>query len=85
LPFRLGGARLCRRKPPSNSICHTLIPSKIGKYEIVRELGRGATSAVFEAVDPFTARRVAVKWVLPEALHDKDHGRRYRKLFITEA
>jgi len=62
-----------------------LIPSKIGKYEIVRELGRGATSAVFEAVDPFTARRVAVKWVLPEALHDKDHGRRYRKLFITEA
>jgi serine/threonine protein kinase len=62
-----------------------LIPSKIGKYEIVRELGRGATSAVFEAVDPFTSRRVAIKWVLPEALRDKDHGRRYRKLFITEA
>jgi len=60
-------------------------PTKIGKYEIVRELGRGATSAVFEAVDPFTARRVAIKWVLPEALRDKEHGRRYRKLFITEA
>jgi serine/threonine protein kinase len=62
-----------------------LIPQKIGKYEIVSELGRGATSAVFEAVDPFSGRRVAIKWVLPEALQDKDHGRRYRKLFITEA
>ena len=60
-------------------------PEKIGKYEIVRELGRGATSAVYEAVDPFSARRVAIKWVLPEALQDKEHGRRYRKLFITEA
>jgi serine/threonine protein kinase len=61
------------------------LPSKIGKYAIIRELGRGATSAVFEAVDPFTNRRVAIKWVLPEALQHKDHGRRYRKLFITEA
>jgi serine/threonine protein kinase len=40
--------------------CHILTPSKIGKYEIVRELGRGATSAVFEAVDPFTGRHVAI-------------------------
>lgn len=62
-----------------------LTPSKIGKYEIVRELGRGATSAVYEAVDPFTGRRVAVKWVLPETLKDTEHGKRYRKLFITEA
>ena len=62
-----------------------MTPTRIGKYEIVRELGRGATSAVFEALDPFTGRRVAIKWVLPEALRDKDHGKRYRKLFITEA
>jgi eukaryotic-like serine/threonine-protein kinase len=65
--------------------CHILTPSKIGKYEIVRELGRGATSAVFEAVDPFTGRHVAIKWVLPEALRDREYGKRYRKLFITEA
>jgi serine/threonine protein kinase len=62
-----------------------LTPQKIGKYEIVRELGRGATSIVYEAVDPFTGRRLAIKWVLPEALQDKDHGKRYHKLFITEA
>ncbi len=62
-----------------------MIPSKIGKYEIVSELGRGATSAVFQAVDPFTNRQVAIKWVLPEALKDREHGKRYKKLFITEA
>ena len=61
------------------------MPEKIGKYEIVREIGRGATSAVYEAVDPFTGRRVAIKWVLPEALHDRQNGKRYRKLFVTEA
>lgn len=60
-------------------------PAKIGKYEIVAELGRGATSAVYEARDPFTGRRVALKWVLPETLSDREHGRRYRKLFVTEA
>ena len=58
---------------------------KIGKYEIIRQLGKGATSAVFLARDPFTGRQVAVKVVYPEALGDKEYGRRYRKLFVTEA
>jgi serine/threonine protein kinase len=58
---------------------------KIGKYEIVRELGKGATSVVYEAVDPFQERHVAIKVVLSEALANKEHGRRYRKLFLTEA
>jgi serine/threonine protein kinase len=58
---------------------------RIGKYEIIRELGKGATSAVFEALDPFVNRHVAIKMVYPEALGDKDHGKRYRKLFLTEA
>ena len=58
---------------------------KIGKYEIIRELGKGATSCVYEALDPFVNRHVAVKVVFAEALGDKEHGRRYRKLFLTEA
>ena len=58
---------------------------KIGKYEIVRELGKGATSVVYEAIDLFQDRRVAIKAVFPEALGDKEHGKRYRKLFLTEA
>src|SRR6476646_5770001 len=58
---------------------------KIGKYEIIRELGKGATSVVYEALDPFVNRHVAMKVVMQEALGDKEHGRRYRKLFVTEA
>ena len=56
---------------------------KIGKYEIIRELGKGATSVVYEALDPFVNRHVAMKVVMQEALGDKEHGRRYRKLFVT--
>jgi serine/threonine protein kinase len=59
--------------------------SKIGKYEVIRELGKGATSAVYQALDPFQNRQIAIKVVFPEALGDKEHGRRYRKLFVTEA
>ena len=58
---------------------------KIGKYEIIKEIGRGATSVVYKAYDPFQDREVAVKAVFPEALGDQEHGRRYRKLFVTEA
>lgn len=58
---------------------------RIGKYEIIKELGRGATSVVYKAYDPFQDREVAVKAVYPEALGDDEHGHRYRKLFVTEA
>jgi serine/threonine protein kinase len=58
---------------------------KIGKYEILRELGKGATSEVYLANDPFAARQVAVKVVKQEALGDKEHGKRFQKLFLTEA
>jgi len=58
---------------------------KIGKYELIKEIGKGATSAVYQAYDPFQNRQVAIKVVFPEALGDKEHGKRYRKLFVTEA
>ena len=58
---------------------------KIGKYQISKELGKGATSVVYLAVDPFANRKVAIKVVQREVLGDKEHGRRFRKLFLTEA
>ena len=61
------------------------LPQKIGKYEVISELGKGATSAVYRAYDPFQSRQVAIKVVFPEALGDQEYGRRYRKLFVTEA
>jgi serine/threonine protein kinase len=58
---------------------------KVGKYEIIRELGRGATSAVYLANDAFADRQVAIKLVRADALGDKEYGKRFNKLFLTEA
>ncbi len=58
---------------------------KIGKYEVVRELGKGATSIVYLASDPFANRQVAIKFVHAAVLEDKEVGKRFQKLFLTEA
>lgn len=58
---------------------------KIGKYDIVRELARGATSTVFLCKDPFTRRQVAVKVAFPGILKDPERGTLYTHLFLNEA
>lgn len=58
---------------------------KIGKYEIVRKLGSGATSSVYLALDPFTQQQVAIKLFDMEKLVEHSHSKKYRKLLMTEA
>jgi serine/threonine protein kinase len=59
--------------------------TQIGKYPVLRKLGEGGTSEVYLCNDPFNARDVAIKVAFPEQFHDPDGGRRYKKLFLTEA
>jgi serine/threonine protein kinase len=61
------------------------IPAHIGKYEIRSKLGEGATSTVYLGYDAFAGRDVAVKEILPEVLKDKEKGRLYQHLLVTEA
>jgi eukaryotic-like serine/threonine-protein kinase len=61
------------------------LPQQIGKYPIIRELGRGATSVVYLARDPFANREVAIKVIKNQSLQDTDLRRRYRKVFLNEA
>ena len=57
---------------------------RIGKYEIVRKLGSGATSTVYLALDQFNDQEVALKLFNPAALGDM-RANAYRKLLLTEA
>ena len=58
---------------------------KIGKYQVVRKLGEGATSEVYLCHDPFAGREVAIKVVFPDSIADDENRNLFRKLFITEA
>ncbi len=58
---------------------------KVGKYEIVKELGHGATSTVYLALDPFSQQQVALKVFNLDNLHDTNRAKAYRKLLLTEA
>ena len=49
------------RAVPVNAVAPDPVPSSIGKYHVLRELGRGATANVYLARDPFVGREVAVK------------------------
>ena len=48
------------------------LPNKLGKYEIRRELGRGAMGIVYEGWDPGIGRRVAIKTVKRDQLDRKE-------------
>ena len=64
---------------------HDLSNTTLGKYDVIREVGRGSMGVVYLGHDPFAGRDVAIKVALPESLQDKRGGARYRKLFFNEA
>ncbi len=61
------------------------MPLKIGGYEIQREIGKGATSTVYLAHDPFRSREVAIKVAVQDVFRDPVNGPRLRKMFMNEA
>ena len=61
------------------------INNRIGKYEIVKKLGEGATSTVYLAQDAFNNREVAIKLVSQTALNDENRGKLMHNLFLNEA
>ena len=61
------------------------LPERIGKFEIRKKLGEGATSTVYLGFDPFAGRDVAIKLIFPEILKDKQKGQLYRHMLVTEA
>ena len=58
---------------------------RVGRYEILAELGRGATGQVYRARDPEIDRLVAVKVLIPSAGADPQEVQAWRERFRREA
>ena len=57
-------------------------PRRLGKYEVLSEIGRGGTSVVYQATDPDLKRTVALK-VLRDAVHPVLIERLHREATAT--
>ena len=58
---------------------------QVGKYEVQKLLGKGATGTVYLAKDTFSGREVALKTIEPEVFRDPEFGTVYRQQFLNEA
>jgi len=58
---------------------------QIGKYDVQKLLGKGATGTVYLAIDTFSGKEVALKTLEPELFSDPESGAVYRSQFLNEA
>jgi serine/threonine protein kinase len=58
---------------------------QVGKYDVQKLLGKGATGTVYLAKDTFTGKEVALKTIEPEVFRDPEFGTVHRSQFLNEA
>ena len=58
--------------------------AKIGNFEIIEELGRGAMGVVFRGFDPAIGRPVAIKVIRAQAFATNEENQEARLRFARE-
>ncbi len=61
------------------------MPTKLGRYEVIRELGKGAMGVVYEGRDPNIGRRVAIKTARREVVEASGMADEMMERFLREA
>ncbi len=61
------------------------IPERIGKYEVIKEVGSGSTGVVYLSHDAYYGRDVAIKVYNADTGGDAQRARAARKMFLSEA
>jgi len=69
----------------SETIRLPILPEKIGKYVIIKEVGQGSTGSVFLSHDPYFRRDVAIKVYDLTPDEDEQRNKIARKMFFNEA
>lgn len=62
-----------------------VIPSKLGRYHVLEEVGRGAMGVVYKAYDPVIEREVAIKAIELSFRTNNEETQVYLKRFYREA
>jgi hypothetical protein len=62
-----------------------VIPSKLGRYHVLEEVGRGAMGVVYKAYDPVIEREVAIKAIELSFRTNNEETQAYLKRFYREA
>ena len=69
----------------ANNLRGRSVPAKVGKYEILQEIGQGTTGDVYLSHDPYYGRDVAVKLYHAQPDADSQSAKVARKMFFNEA
>lgn len=76
---------MSRPVPTSSRDGRRAVPARIGKYDIINEVGKGSTGNVYLSHDPFYGRDVAIKVYNSDNGSDPEKARIARKMFLSEA
>jgi len=70
---------------PVGTVTGQVLPERLGKYEIIKEIGQGSSGRVYLSHDPYYGRDVAIKLYNIESEEDEQKARVTRKMFFNEA